>query len=45
MEKSEEKRIAKGEVKSLNKYIYRQHEKLRLQKRSEDPQISANAFE
>ena len=45
MEKIEEKKLGTGEVKTLNKFIYRQHDKLRLNKRSDDPLIAENAFE
>ena len=33
------------DVKQLNSYIFDQHDKLRLKKRSEDPQIPERAFE
>ena len=33
-----------GNVKLLNSFIYDQHEKLNLKRRSEDPYISENAF-
>ena len=34
-----------GDTKQLNSYIFEQHDKLRLKKRSEDPQIPERAFE
>ena len=40
-----DKNRERGDVKQLNSFIFYQHDKLRLAKRSEDPNIPSRAFE
>ena len=41
----ESRNVVKGDVRKLNNFIFEQHDKLQLAKRSEDPQIPERAFE
>ena len=41
----ENKTLVSGDVRQLNSFIFGQHDRLRLKKRSEDPQIPERAFE
>ena len=43
--KLEEKKFQRGEVKALNNFIYRQHEKLKLEMRTDDPNHNVKDFE
>lgn len=41
----ESKNYQPGDPRKLNNFIFEQHDKLQLKKRSEDPQIPERAFE
>ena len=42
---TESRNVTKGDVRKLNNFIFEQHDKLQLAKRSEDPEIPERAFE